>query len=203
MTLYEAKKPYLVELGLLERYSWSEEFKDLHYLDQAKILNRIHDLEPYVELLTSIQSPGQKPKPVVMYNLDLEMLRVFNSVQDVATYFGLGKTIAPIRRVLELERLKYQEYTFRYANSTLPFLKSPKFQPDGKGKPVCQLRINYKTGTHSEIREFPSIKKAAEFINPNSISSASEGISLCCQNKKKSYKGYAWKFKNRSRASYD
>lgn len=197
MTLYEAKKPYLEELGLLEQYKWSEDFKKLSLYSQEKLDQRLIEIEPIVELLTSIDSPGQKKKSIIMYDLDFNLLRQFRSTQDAALYLGLGKTVAPIRKVLNLERTKYREYIFRYTGSTLKTSINPKALTNGKSKAVIQMRINFKTGTYSEIKEFSSIKEAAEFINPDHISSASENISLCAQGKKEKYKEYAWRFKHK------
>jgi len=200
MTLYETKKLYLEELGLLERYTYSEDFKELSPLDQSKIRDRISELEPFVEVLTNITGARKdKPRAVTMYTLDEEVIRVFKCEQDAVTYLGQGKNTSPLRRVLKYERLKYKGFLFRYVNSGISFYRDAKDKPDGKSKAVQQLRINKRTGTYSTpIREFSSITEAAKFINPDSISSASERISLCCQGIQDKYKGYGWKFKRDS-----
>lgn len=201
MTLYETKKIFLEELGLLERYTLSEEFQELNPLNQEKILNRIAELEPFVEVLTSIQgSRKDKPRPVVMYTLEGEVVRIFKTTQDVATYLGEGKNISPIRRVLNLERNKYKGFAFRYVGSGIG-LKDPDTMHAEKNKPVQMMKITSR-GTHYPLREFLSIKEAAEWINPESVSSASERISRCCHGKQDKYKGYAWKFKNQSKLNY-
>lgn len=201
MTVYETKKIYLEELGLLERYSLSEEFKELNSLDQEKILHRIAELEPFVELLTNINGARKdEPRPVVMYTFEGKTVRIFKTTQDAATYMGDGKNISPIRRVLNLKRNKYKGFAFRYLGSGIPIAEIQTLLADKK-KPVQQMKQS-STGFWRILRQFSSIQEAAEFIKPENVSSASERISLCCQGKQETYKGYGWKFKNQSKLNY-
>jgi hypothetical protein len=134
-----------------------------------------------------------------MFNFEGKAIRIFKTTQDVATYMGDGKNISAVRRVVQLERNKYKGFVFRYLDSAIS-LPDVEVLLAGKSKPVQQMRLH--KGSWSVLREFNSIQEAAEFINPDSVSSASERISRCCQGKQEKYKGYGWKFKKQSKIDY-
>lgn len=76
-------------------------------------------------------------------------------------------------------------YSIRYGTgiqrSAEKLLNSPK-----RSKRVLQLDIN----TGRVISEYPSANEVTRKLNINS-----GGISMCCNEKRKTYKGFKWKFK--------
>lgn len=105
---------------------------------------------------TGLISPRRKA--VLQYNLDGDLIKVFDCLQDIMTFFNLSNS-SKITKVCRLERRKAYGYVWRYfGEEFIPFSYKKR-----KGVPVAEVNENGEI-----LRQWNTIKECAEELSTSS-----------------------------------
>lgn len=137
---------------------------------------------------TSIETKEKRKKSLYkpIYQIGLKTNNIIKEWEGAkAVERELGYDSSGITKVCKGKTVSLYGYRWAYVEN--PCIA----KQNERRKKVQQYNIN----TDELINEFKSISEAATFINSEHIDNSITGISECCNGKRKSHKGYKWKFK--------
>lgn len=193
----EVMKKYNISYSTVRNVCWKKNQK-FAYINGKRYIFRYEDDDYTEEEISEVKSIKYNQQ-VLMFNLDLECVSVFNSPKDAGDKLGLqnSRISTCCNRRSNFVQWEGKRYIFRYSNDSIITEEELQKVLNIKSDPkIAVIAKDLVTG--EIIGEFKTISEGARFIG---ISSSSK-IGLVCKGERNSagkYNGHpvTWKYKEK------